>query len=707
MYELQHYNCTSREHRHTEWNRKNGRAKGFRSETDENGCGTSIVFDFEDEDDVAEVCRSLRYYSVTPGMARIRNIPDGISENARINKRFIKSIECGLEGDAMRLDSVGVMGLLEENMFCMRRRIVHDIFDLQRTDCNTVIREICNLLNKRNFVMAFYHGQNGNFKSFSLENNRQSTFHDHARNCVAHASISTFVCRNTDEISGDDGCVRGDGREISGCTGEETLFGGGGRGRCNSTIAITQTPPLKRKLGGELGGELYGCAEYQREHIHVVHDCGWGSQTCRCHRYADGKRIQSVDWSKGGADEFKRYALSLFKYSDQGGRQCFIIQIGPAAATWPSANWYSADTRRACDTNAAFQSGRFFKIQFDESLEGLISKYADRHESKIGYISKIPRINEPSDGRDEKKRSGRKAIPGAIVSFCKLYPTFPTNAIYQTKMWQESDFKFILPSDQVYIRALLNLQTTLAQWNIDAFIDLYLHSTPVWCAVFTDFYDYYYGIEDSFEYMIRLLVFQLNLDFEEADIQRIHIKTYLQELYDVCEKKRAKTNTLFIISEPSAGKNWFIDAVLAFYLNCGNIANYTKSNNFPFQDAVNRRINLWNEPNFMPSATDDIKMLTAGDMMHISKKFEGACPLYRTPLIVLSNKQVFHDPAFRDRIITWRWRAAPFLKDYTKKPHPLAYVKLLHEYDVIKLDNTTYTALMESGEYKSDNEDNE
>lgn len=120
--------------------------------------------------------------------------------------------------------------------------------------------------------------------------------------------------------------------------------------------------------------------------------------------------------------------------------------------------------------------------------------------------------------------------------------------------------------------------------------------------------------------------------------------------------------------------------VVSFYINSGFCANIVRGQMFPFNDCINRRLLFWNEVNFCNSAADTIKSLCSGDTFSTSIKFQGNASLTRTPVIFLSNNQVFNtnDPVWQSRMYFETWREAPFLKDLTKYPHPLTF------YDIVK-----------------------
>lgn len=140
---------------------------------------------------------------------------------------------------------------------------------------------------------------------------------------------------------------------------------------------------------------------------------------------------------------------------------------------------------------------------------------------------------------------------------------------------------------------------------------------------------------------------------------------------------------MFVLSEPNGGKNWFFDAVIHFFLNFGEIGNFNRHSSFPLQEAVNKRILLWNEPNAEPAAMDTLKMLLGGDTFIAKVKYENDAVVTRTPVIVLSNNDIFpKDAAFQSRLVRHRWRTAPLLRKYKLKPHPIGVYSLMEKYNI-------------------------
>lgn len=194
----------------------------------------------------------------------------------------------------------------------------------------------------------------------------------------------------------------------------------------------------------------------------------------------------------------------------------------------------------------------------------------------------------------------------------------------------------------------------------------------------------YYSSEESFKVVDKLLRFQF--DDDESMISQ-----FLQDLVNVVDfqpesnpNSNIKCNTFLVHSAPSAGKNFFFDTLFTLCLNLGQLGTANKSNNFAFQDAANRRIILWNEPNYESSMTDYLKTLFEGGDTKVRVKMLGDTHVKRTPIIILTNNVVnfMTDTSFRDRIKQYRWKAAPFLKDYLLKPYPLVFFDILLAYKI-------------------------
>lgn len=187
-----------------------------------------------------------------------------------------------------------------------------------------------------------------------------------------------------------------------------------------------------------------------------------------------------------------------------------------------------------------------------------------------------------------------------------------------------------------------------------------------------------YGtLEDSIDIIDQLLRFQFYEDEEQICI-------FLTSLVDVIDKRLAKCNALAVISPPNAGKNFFFDMIFALCLNYGQLGQANKHNVFAFQEAPNKRILLWNEPNYESTLTDTIKMMLGGDPYTVRVKNQMDTHVNRTPVIILTNNAVnfLFDPAFDTRIVKFEWKAAGFLKNIEYKPLPICLFHILNKYNI-------------------------
>ncbi|KAL5282366.1 hypothetical protein ACFFRR_005503 [Megaselia abdita] len=141
---------------------------------------------------------------------------------------------------------------------------------------------------------------------------------------------------------------------------------------------------------------------------------------------------------------------------------------------------------------------------------------------------------------------------------------------------------------------------------------------------------------------------------------------------------------MFILSPPNAGKILFFDTFIHYCMNFGQIGNFNRYCSFPLMECVTRRIILWNEPVLESSATETLNMLFGGDTVSVKVKYLSDAVIQRTPVIVLSNNDVFpNDTAFRSRMFSYKWKPFNLLKNYKKKPNPLSCYFLLKKYNIL------------------------
>lgn len=297
--------------------------------------------------------------------------------------------------------------------------------------------------------------------------------------------------------------------------------------------------------------------------------------------------------------------------------------------------------------------------------------------------------DEPDQGapvavprRKKRKLGTQERIQLRTVELLETYPICPPEAIVKHKVWRsDPDLRFKNVGDREIKAAINSYKDNLTTYTMSEFQSMYNKEScvPIFSAGFGNFDTYYYNVENSIKIMEELIQYQCGGD-EDATLD------FVTTLYNVLERKVPKLNSMVIFSPPSAGKNFFFDAVKDYYLNCGHLSNANKYNNFPFQDAEGRRIVLWNEPNYSPEFLEHIKEILGGDSTSVNVKYQHDTPVYRTPVIVLTNVKVsfMSHSAFRDRLRVFNWMAAPFLVKYDKKPNPLAVYHFFNKFGLVE-----------------------
>lgn len=250
-----------------------------------------------------------------------------------------------------------------------------------------------------------------------------------------------------------------------------------------------------------------------------------------------------------------------------------------------------------------------------------------------------------------------------ILFYLHRFSVCPLNVICTIVEYlnDNDDVRYCNQSDSFYRTVIDNFQCRLAKWSLHDYNGFY--RTPDCTRRFTTinraFDDVYYDVDFSCKILYELVDFLFRGNGDAI--------TFLYtSVYHIVEPKNGKTNTVLVHSLPSTGKNFFCDALCAYLLNYGQFFNETRHSNFSFQEAYNRRIILWNEPNYETSKTDFIKNICAGDQYKNLVKNRDDAPVQPSAVIMLTNNRIplMNDPTFKDRLCVFHWHAAPFLEKY-------------------------------------------
>nr|QTZ83179.1 MAG: nonstructural protein [Phoenicurus auroreus ambidensovirus] len=356
------------------------------------------------------------------------------------------------------------------------------------------------------------------------------------------------------------------------------------------------------------------------------------------------------------------------RYFSRNGRKLLFLKVGYRDRTKDFGN--EDVEERGCTGEAGDGMVETCRVSRESNLSKQLT-----YGTALGPGGRGNQSNSSSRGKRQHDRHEE------ITNFLLKYPCTPMINVCKTKAWLENDSLMYTREDDSILKTCVDvLQARVATWNIFDFQLLYRkHTTlPLWNSLDVDLSPLYYSVEDSVEILTKFLNFQFQ-DNRECIVE------FLTTVYNVCERKIPKLNSVCVLSEPSGGKNFFFDMILAFYWNKGQLGNPNKNNTFAYQECVNKRILLWNEPNYESAETDMLKMVLGGDNYTAKVKYKNDCAVYRTPVIVLTNKTVpfMIDPAFADRCKVYCWNTCPMLREVGSKPIPVAWIDLLEKYSIL------------------------
>lgn len=437
---------------------------------------------------------------------------------------------------------------------------------------------------------------------------------------------------------------------------------------------------------------------FDNDHVHVLHNCPFSSNQCKClwrknlnvGQLVPGYPYKS-DLREWGRSDFLSTILYFFyrkgsyketwfsgrrkrlensrKYNSASGK----YPIAPLYSIVKGVQWHSVEE----------EVRRILGASNERTGGDLQARECDGDRPERLSQSRKRRSGWQTGGNDDKRRKTKwEIIQGKIGQLLEETAICPLEGI-KSEWCFIKDLDLTDPMNQCFVNKAIEIWShKINLWTLRQFYEMYERTTHE-NLLFSKSKSYM-KLDESVNVIDKLLKYQFNDD-------EVEIVKFLQNLVNVLDRQpednpniNIKCNTFLVHSQPSAGKNFFFDCIFTLLLNFGQLGTANKSNNFAFQDAANRRVILWNEPNYEPSMTDYLKTLFEGGDTKVRVKMSGDTHVQRTPIIILTNNTVnfMIDPAFKDRIVQYKWRAAPFLKEYNQKPYPLVFFNILLKYSI-------------------------
>lgn len=120
--------------------------------------------------------------------------------------------------------------------------------------------------------------------------------------------------------------------------------------------------------------------------------------------------------------------------------------------------------------------------------------------------------------------------------------------------------------------------------------------------------------------------------------QGIDPEDFCLDFFDVMFKIHDKCNVLTLKGPSNCGKTYFIKCILEL-MNYGEVV---AGGNFMFQNCVNKELLIWEEPIIGTDYVDICKKVMEGMTTQVNIKFKSPQTLYRTPMLITTNKDVWH-----------------------------------------------------------------
>lgn len=419
--------------------------------------------------------------------------------------------------------------------------------------------------------------------------------------------------------------------------------------------------------------------ETQDQHIHLYHTCRYHQSNCRC-AFLTGflrkRKCNNDIFRQSNCIRDTNYIQNILQYLVSPQRSLVDIQVGET--NYRKSILGFEDLRETFGNvgrrpERPLEACELQNENHDSDGPSRVGQHHSDSQSSESYVARI--IEGLSRSQDichqAKKVNNLLWLSNAIFRiWCVPVETTCSHPMWvldeNLMLYNDSNTDYKLAIDRVkVISTRFTIQNLIDIQTADDFTGVYMSRD--------DDFPIYFSIEESVYVLEKLLKHQYS-----------DPRPFLLRLHRICEKLIPKRNAIFIHGEPNAGKNFFFDMVASFYFNVGNVNNPNRTSNFPYNDCPNRRILLWNEPVWPLSELENIKKLTGGDQLTVNVKFKSDGTVNRTPVIFLSNTAVLaNEGAFASRVFFERWKSAPFLVNYDRKPHPLAYPALLRQYDII------------------------
>lgn len=175
---------------------------------------------------------------------------------------------------------------------------------------------------------------------------------------------------------------------------------------------------------------------------------------------------------------------------------------------------------------------------------------------------------------------------------------------------------------------------------------------------------------------------------EWAIKQGIDIGELVTNVVDWIDRRKPKINALWLEGEPNSGKSYLARSFTRLCKYYGELNQGTAGYAFMYQDCINKRIIMINEPYFDSAMIEQLKIVLEGigTFVHVKSKRDDW--LQPTPVVITSNGPIWRyakqeEQAIRARLVAYEnLTAQDQLKSLTRDLHPFAWMYILKSMSV-------------------------
>lgn len=252
-------------------------------------------------------------------------------------------------------------------------------------------------------------------------------------------------------------------------------------------------------------------------------------------------------------------------------------------------------------------------------LKNPITLGISNHESLINYFAKLLMENP-------KPKSITDQFPNAmikdIINAMRKYSKFTYNELVlcapevMQKYLHKPNIESIINNCKVFLMKPSDIDLTMNRVmnQADYIADIF----PIWCFL---------------------------------DYQGLCPEDFIMDFFSVIMRAQDKINVLCLQGPSNTGKTTFIRPLTEIF----NFGEVVAGGQFMFQNCLGKELLIWEEPLIGSDFAEMCKRVFEGMTTQVNVKFKAAQTLYRTPIIITTNKDVWHycdqdEMAFRNRM---------------------------------------------------------